>query len=343
MLDAALHAGANVPHRLSDKWDMLAGRVAQDGQQESEQQQASWSEDANDDKDTAYVNYPGNLVWYKSLQQRADALKAQLEAARQEGLIDFADDNLKWKSLRDVDEPADKIPDELPDSMPGKATDESGAYKRMLECERRLKKARKKWQQQVRATDMLREKAEELKAKLQETYVTLSENEQWVDFWLGKTKDCHDELGQARDTHRGKFGEDDADNHDSNNYDYSKDILNQMEADLLSMLQDVNSIEELDRKSGHITKCVGQHVLKIVARRQDDLGNARTATPPPTHVQAPQWPEPEPVFKQKPDAEAARSTKYWTDRPSPQGLSRRYHSSCMGSQRWEERQQCSRY
>ena len=75
---------------------------------------------------------------------------------------------------------------------------------------------------------MLREKADELKTKLQETYAALSEKEQWVDFWLDKTKDYHDELDQARDKRRGKFGEDDADKHDSINYDYSKDILNRM-------------------------------------------------------------------------------------------------------------------
>ena len=67
--------------------------------------------DANDDKDFADSKPPG-LARQEFLQQRADALKAQLEAARQDGLIDFADDNLKWKPLRDDKEPADKIPDE---------------------------------------------------------------------------------------------------------------------------------------------------------------------------------------------------------------------------------------
>ena len=77
---------------------------------------------------------------------------------------------------------------QLTRSQLGMATDESGAYRHMLECEKRLKKSRKRWHQHVRATHTLKEKADELKAKLDETSAVLVEKPQWSEFWRDKTK-----------------------------------------------------------------------------------------------------------------------------------------------------------
>ena len=67
VLDAALHVGANVPHRLSDDWhrqdgDTVADRIDQDRQLEPGQQQASMPKGAKDEQDTADVTSPEHLV-----------------------------------------------------------------------------------------------------------------------------------------------------------------------------------------------------------------------------------------------------------------------------------------
>ena len=169
-----------------------------------------------------------------------------------------------------------------------------------------------KSQQHVRATHMLKEKAEDLKAKLEETNAALAEKQQWSDFWLDKTKTCHDELDEAREKHRGNFGEDNADNQCPLKGEHCKDILKEMEADMLAMLQDIKSSQVLGQKSGHLTTCLGQHLLKIVARRQEIQTSASAVTSPTTPVpqtSAPQSPVPQiPVVKQElePDTAVAK-------------------------------------
>ena len=129
-----------------------------------------------------------------------------------------------------------------------------------------------------------------------------------------KQKACHDELGQAREKHRGNCGEGNTDNHDSFDDDYCKDILKKMESDLLAVLHDVTSTQELDQRRGHLTKSFGAALTQLVPRRQEVQANPSSAISPPTPVQAPRTPEPEPVVEQKPDADAASVTKGWTDR-----------------------------
>ena len=102
-----------------------------------------------------------------------------------------------------------------------------------------------------------------------------------------------------------------------------------MESDLLAVLHDVTSTQELDQRRGHLTKSFGVALTQLVPRRQEVQANPSSAISPPTPVQAPRTPEPEPVVEQKPDADAASATKGWTDRSSLRGISRRYHSSYM--------------
>ena len=215
-----------------------------------------------------------------------------LDKAKEDGVIAFDGASLQWKhadhddSMEDAEAGSGNMegqqePESQPQAAPAESDekdDEAKAYRHMLACEKKLKKARKKWKSHTDGLESLSSEADELQCKLDAVKAKLGHKCDWIEWWSQKQKECHAELEAASKAHKDIV---DAKENasESEKGDECKDIFKDMGNEMLQLLDGATTQEDLQRRSGSLQQVLEGHLWQLLQRRQSANQDSASASP----------------------------------------------------------------
>jgi hypothetical protein len=251
VLDAAVHLGAKVPgYKGSGKWAK--------GGMEQQSENAEVDLTVGGDAGGVGSEQGSNVPWIRSKDDRAANLKALLEDARKEGLLDYAEETIQWavpdeqmegaendeKEESTRQEQANEESSESAQPKGQNKEDEGEAFKAYLACERKYRHSRKKWSHAVKACRDWDDYVRQLTDKLEAARSQQSSKKEWADWWLDKYTVYQAEMEEASQKHKQqlvKGGEPGAEmgHAKPRKTEECKDIFKDMEAQLEQQLEGV--------------------------------------------------------------------------------------------------------
>jgi hypothetical protein len=262
------------------KWD----KRSDDTKKEKEQMVPDVDDDGVGNDEPA-----SKVPWIRSRGDRATSLKALLEEARKEGLLEYSDATIQWaepdaeiagdareeeEHTRTEQKPA-AAAEGGKDNQRGQAKgDEGEAFKTYIACEKRYRHSRKKWTQAVKACKDWDEYVQQLSDKLEAARSNQASKKEWADWWLDKYTVYQAEMEEASKRHKEQLvngGEPDEEQpkKTSKATEECKDIFKDMEEQLVQQLEGVEKQADLESKGVNFAAILEAAMRKIVDRKAE--------------------------------------------------------------------------
>ena len=261
-LDAALYAGAKLQgYAPSAEWSKKWAQKAKDGA-------STAAGGANGSSAAAGLPDAGD-----NFAARKQALQEEIRKAKEDGLL-AGDDALQWSA----EPPSPASPgDGAAAGQPDQSREEGAvqepeqkAYKDMLACEKRLKKCRKKWQQQSRAHKDWSDEVGQLEEKLERAKRKQAERHEWLEFWHEQIQIAHQHLQEASKSHR-QLVEPEAATADEpveeKPSEECKDIYKEIETQMDKTIAETDDVSKLTQQGPALAASLGEVLDKLLAKR----------------------------------------------------------------------------